>query len=351
MFRSLRRRFCAQEQRAVALASAALLVAGGLAACGGSDDASGGSGDTLKIAVSSPIPQFAPVYLAEVRGYFKDEGLDVQIDSGSGAGSVTMLAGGQVDLAYGGVAQSIAMAQSKPVSILLSTTGGFGVATIVAGPGIETVDDLEGKRIGTPGTGSVDSYARLYNKRLGLNAELVPFTTPAALVGAVKAGQVDAGAGPESLYADVIADGSVHVVLKVGDPEATEALGTITYPEGAMYAVKDVAEDKHDQMVKFVSALLRATADLKSEDPAELAKALKKHEAFANTPLELLTANLTNDIQYILPTEGEITADNWDYALEQYKDWEIIKGSDIPDSITYDQLIDMSVLDDASKAQ
>jgi len=354
MFRSLRRRFSTHRLRAVTAASAAVLLAGGLAACGGSDAASGDSGgSTIKIAVASAVTLFAPVYVAQERGYFKDAGVTVEINSGAGAGAVPMLASDQVDLIYGGAAAALTLGQTKPTSVLLSTVGGFGTATVVSGdPGIKDVTDLAGKRIGTPGTGTTsDSYARLYNKRLGLNADIVPFTTPAALVGAVKAGQVDAGVGSASLYADIIADGSTHVVLKAGDPQATEVLGSIAYPEGAMFGLTETVDEKHDDMVKVVAAIMRATEELKSQDPAEGAATLKQNDAFGSSTEDVLTTNLTNDLQFMMPSGGEITSDTWDYALEQYRDWEVIKGTDIPDGITYDKLIDMSVFADAKKAQ
>jgi NitT/TauT family transport system substrate-binding protein len=354
MFRTLPRRFSTQRMKVLTTACVVLLVAGGMAACGDSDGASGDSGgDTIKIAVASATTIFAPVYVAQERGYFKDAGVKVEINSGAGAGAVPMLASGQVDLVYGGIAAPLALGQSRPTSVLLSTVGGFGTATVVSGDlGIKDVTDLAGKRIGTPGTGTTsDSYARLYNKRLGLNADIVPFTTPAALVGAVKSGQVDAGGGTASLYADIIADGSAHVVLKAGDPQAIEVLGAIAYPEGAMFGLTETVDEKHDDMVKVVGAIVRAADELKSQDPAEGAATLKKNDAFASSTEDVLTANLSNDLQFMVPSDGEITRDTWDYALKQYRDWDVIKSSDIPDGITYNKLIDMSALADAKKVQ
>lgn len=352
MFRSLRRQLTAQRLKVLTTAGVIALVASGVTACGASEAAPGDSGgDTIKIAVASAVTLFAPVYVAQQRGYFKDAGVEVEINSGAGAGAVPMLASGQVDLIYGGIAAALTLGQTMPTSVLLSTVGGFGTATVVSSdPAIQRVTDLAGKRIGTPGTGTTsDSYARVYNTRLGLNADIVPFTTPAALVGAVKSGQVDAGVGSASLYANIIADGSAHVVLKAGDPQAVEVLGSIAYPEGSMFGLTSDVDGKHDDMVKVVAAILRATDELKTQSAEDGAKTLKQDPAFSSTPEDVLTSNLSNDLQFILPSNGEITSDTWDYALEQYRDWGVIKGTDIPDGITYDKLIDMSVFEDAQK--
>jgi NitT/TauT family transport system substrate-binding protein len=48
-----------------------------------------------------PVPMHAALYLAQVKGWFKDAGLDVEIQDGKGSGNTIQLVGaGQVDIGY-----------------------------------------------------------------------------------------------------------------------------------------------------------------------------------------------------------------------------------------------------------
>ena len=117
----------------------------------------------------------------------------------------------------------------------------------------------------------------------------MPFTTPVALVAAVKSGQVDAGVGTASLYADVIASGDAHVVLQAGDPEMADVLGTVKYPEGALFGLADVVDKKADDVVKVIAAIDRASAEMKSQDPSVTAATISKTSLYHNTPVDVLT--------------------------------------------------------------
>ncbi|MGY2876154.1 NitT/TauT family transport system substrate-binding protein [Marmoricola sp. URHA0025 HA25] len=335
----------------LALVIAALITS--LSACGGSGSASGTQGKRpITIAVAAGATSFSTVYVAQERGYFKDEGVNVKLIDNAGANAVPMLASGQADLAFSGVAAALALGQQKPAKVVLSMLGGFSAAAIVGRNDIHGVTDLKGKKLGTPGTGTTsDAYAHIYNKRLHLGADIVPFTTPVALVAAVKSGQVDAGLGTASLYADVIASSDAHVILQAGDPDMAKVLGSVKYPEGVLFGLSDKIDKKADDVVKVIAALERASADMKSQEPSVTAATISKTSVYHATPVDVLAKNLSYDVNFILPNDGNITEDDWKVALDQFKDGGVLKGSTIPDSISYANLIDMSYFEKAQGAQ
>ena len=341
--------YVSSRRLAVALALAALT--GSLSACGGSGSASsGGKDEPITIAVAAGATAFSTIYVAQERGYFKDEGVDVKLIDNAGANAVPMLASGQADLAFSGVAAALALGQQKPTKVVLSMLGGFSAAALVGGPDIHSIKDLKGKKIGTPGTGTTsDAYAHIYDKRLHLGVDIVPFTTPVALVAAVKSGQVDAGVGTASLYADVIASGDAHVVLQAGDPEMADVLGTVKYPEGALFGLADVVDKKADDVVKVIAAIERASAEMKSQDPSVTAATISKTSLYHNTPVDVLTRNLAYDVNFILPNGGNITESDWKVALDQFKDGGVLKGATIPDSVSFANLIDMTAFEKAQE--
>lgn len=333
----------------LALVIAALIAS--LSACGVGGSASGKKG-SITIAVAAGPTAFSTVYVAQERGYFADEGVDVKLIDNAGANAVPMLASGQADLAFSGVAAALALGQQKSAKVVLSMLGGFSAAAIVGSNDIHSLMDLKGRKLGTPGTGTTsDAYAHIYDKRLDLGADIVPFTTPVALVAAVKTGRVDAGLGTASLYADVIASGDAHVILQAGDPEMADVLGAVKYPEGVLFGLSDKVDEKADEVVKVIAAIERASADMKSQDPSVTAATISKTSLYRATPVDVLAKNLTYDVNFILPNDGNITEDDWKVALDQFKDGGVLKGSTIPDSVNYANLIDMTYFEKAKGAK
>ena len=97
--------------RVAAMVAAASLV---LSACGGGSDSDGGStsGGLTKVKLQLqwvPQAQFAGYYAAVDQGYYKDEGLDVQIlEGGVDIVPQTVLAQGQADYAIAWVPKALA---------------------------------------------------------------------------------------------------------------------------------------------------------------------------------------------------------------------------------------------------
>jgi NitT/TauT family transport system substrate-binding protein len=94
-------------------------------------------------------------FLADDRGYFKAEGIEVQLDQGNGSGGVPALVGnGTYDVGFGDMNALIEMAAKKPddapVAVyVMYNQPPFAIAVKADGP-IKTAKDLEGKAIGGP---------------------------------------------------------------------------------------------------------------------------------------------------------------------------------------------------------
>ena len=94
-------------------------------------------------------------FLADDRGYFKAEGIEVQLDQGNGSGGVPALVGnGTYDVGFGDLNALIELAAKKPedapVAVyVMYNQPPFTIAVKADGP-IKTAKDLEGKSIGGP---------------------------------------------------------------------------------------------------------------------------------------------------------------------------------------------------------
>lgn len=127
--------------------------------------------------------RLASLWIAEEEGFFKKQGVEVKaINISGGTQGAQMMVSGGVDVSF-----------DDPISCIVATAGGVPVVDIfagtptmpfliVGGPGIKTIADLKGKRVGSSGLGlSASRLALLVGlKRLGLDVEKDQITVVAA---------------------------------------------------------------------------------------------------------------------------------------------------------------------------
>jgi len=101
--------------------------------------------------------QAALFVTAAAKGYFKDENLDVQIDSGNGSGSVvSRVVSGVYQIGFADMATLMEFhgnnpdAPNKPVGIMMLYNNTPGTVFALKRSGIRTPKDLEGKKLGAP---------------------------------------------------------------------------------------------------------------------------------------------------------------------------------------------------------
>jgi len=212
-----------------------------------------------------PSVQFAPFYLAEARGYYRDLGLEVTLENKIDPDLVPLVGQGNVDV---GVADgtSVITARSReiPIKYLATIYARFpSVVFALTSSGIRTPADLRGKRIGIPGrygSSYIMLQALLDAADLTLDdVTLVDF--PDFSQGdAVDRGRVDAATG-------FVNNEPVQLQLRGRDVTVLRVDGITPLPGPGLIASDEAIATNGEALRRFVAATLRAMDEI-ADDPA-----------------------------------------------------------------------------------
>ena len=205
-----------------------------------------------------PVPGHAKFFVAKEEGFFKDEGLDVQlIEFTNSADGLAALRANKLDLgAFGTTAPLVHIAKGADISIIGGVMGED--AAIIARPedagAIHSVADLKGKKVATVRLATGDAVFRGALNAAGINwktdLQIFELKSPTAVLEAVKSGQVYAGViwGPYDLRAE---EQGLKVVIRSCTLQPGHPCCRLTVH------TKD-AQARREVWVHFVRAELRA---------------------------------------------------------------------------------------------
>lgn len=161
--------------------------------------------EKVHVAISNFSASYMPMQLAQKRGFYAEEGLSVELILMAGLTSTRALIGNSVE--FGSASNPTAAVQGAKLKILMvfndKPPGEF-----FAQPGLKTMTELRGKRVGGSTVGSLDyGWLREVLPKFGLQLEkdvnFVPVGSTSSRYAALRAGSIDAASlsPPSSLLA------------------------------------------------------------------------------------------------------------------------------------------------------
>src|SRR5262245_45792069 len=184
--------------------------------------ATGASAQTtvrIGLAVSNYGP-YAPVYIADELGYYKENGVKVEVTAYRGGGAAQeALAAGAADIINffpPGVALAVKKGiKEKIVGIGSATPNGWHIVVLSNSP-YQAVKDLAGKKVGVTAKGSTTDFFALWAaNRAGVQVETIPVGAP-ALIPTLKSGQIDAAVLNSPLPFRMILPGEGRSLVDLG---------------------------------------------------------------------------------------------------------------------------------------
>jgi NitT/TauT family transport system substrate-binding protein len=227
-----------------------------------------------------PLLYYLPLTIAERKGFFKQQGLDVEInDFGGGAKSLQALVGGSVDVVTGAYEHTIRMqAKGQDIRAVIELGRFPGIVLAVRktlADKVKSPADFNGLKIGVTAPGSSTYLTVLYAmSKAGLKASDASFIGvgggPGA-VAAVKNSQVDAIAHLDPVISKLEADGDIKVLVDTRTEAGTKALFGGTNPAAVLYLKKEFADANPVTTQRLVNGLYAALQWLAKATPTEVA--------------------------------------------------------------------------------
>ena len=298
----------------------------------------------LRVAVGGKaLVAYLPLTIAEQRGYFKQEALDVEInDFQAGNKALEALVGGSADVGCGAYEHTIYMG-TKGIALkaVALQANSFGLVVGVQkdkAASYHALNDLKGMKIGVTGPGSASAMGlRMLLAKASLTADDVAIIGvgggPGA-VAAMKSGKLDAIANFDPVISLLQRDGAINVILDTRQQKDLDYLYGGPFAASAFYVAARFTEQNPKTVQAFVNAISAALTWLNKASTDDIVAAVPPEyyagdRALYRTMIENNRTRVSPDGR-ITPEAAQITYRN----LVTYED--TLKNAKIDLAATYD---------------
>lgn len=237
---------------------------------------------TLGIGGKTQLP-YLPVNIAQLRGYFRQEGLTVRFDEfRGGSHSLQALLGGSVDFISGAYEHTLYLqAKGQFINAVALQNNSFGVVIALSkkrAAAYKSPSDLRGLKFGVTAPGSSSALALgLLMAKAGLTTDdisVIGVGTGAAAIAAMKSGELDGEANFDPIITKLTSDGDVVPVIDTRRKEGLEYLYGGRFAGSVISTNADFVKHNPATVQAFVNAMVRALRWLHSASTDEIVEAL-----------------------------------------------------------------------------
>ncbi|MDR6410239.1 ABC transporter substrate-binding protein [Paraburkholderia terricola] len=229
---------------------------------------------------------YLPVYLTEQLGYFKAEGLDVELLSQTaGVDAENELLAGAVQGVVGFYDHTIVLQSKgkevKSIVVLGQVPGEVEMVSARAADSIKSMADVRGKTLGVTGLGSSTNFLTQYLARLegvpNSQYTVLPVGADNSFIAAIRQGRIDAGMTTEPTVSQLLKSGDARILVDMRNVEGTRAALGGTYPASSLYVQSAWLDTHPREAAKLARAFVRTLQYLHTHSAEEIAARMPKN--------------------------------------------------------------------------
>ena len=226
---------------------------------------------------------YLPLTIAFQKGYFKEEGLDVDFqDFPGGARALQALLGGSVDVVSGAYEHTITQ-QAKGQNIEALVLQGKYAGIVLGMPkekaaAYKSPADLKGMKIGVTAPGSsTNMFVNILLAKASLKPDAVAIIGVGATAGAVaimKRGEIDAIANLDPVISLLESEGTIVPVLDTRTAKGMQQVYGGAYAAGCIYVPVDFPKKYPNTTQAIVNSMVRALRFIQHSTPDQIVAAV-----------------------------------------------------------------------------
>jgi NitT/TauT family transport system substrate-binding protein len=227
---------------------------------------------------------YLPAKLAEGLGYFKAEGLDVELlNEAAGVDAENEMLAGAVQGVVGFYDHCVDLqTKGKYVESVVQFSQAPGEVELVSNqhPEIKSMADLRGKSLGVTGLGSSTNFLSQYlmvkaGVPLGEFTSL-PVGAGTTFIAAMQQDKIQAGMTTEPTISRLLKTGEARVLIDMRTVEKTKAALGGNYPAASLYMPTDWVEKNKPTAQKLANAFVKTLKFIATHSGAEIADKMPK---------------------------------------------------------------------------
>ncbi len=264
----------------------------------------------LTVAVGGKnLLYYLPLTIAETRGYFKEEGLEVTIaDFAGGSRALQAMIGGSADIVSGAFEHTINM-QVKGQRLRAFALQGRA-PQIVLGvnpktmPNFKSLAELKGKKLGVTAPGSsTNILANFVLAKVGLkpgDVAIIGVGAGSGAVAAMRAGQIDAISNLDPVITQLARSGDLKIVSDTRIVAEADRVFGGPMPAGCLYTQQTFLDKYPNTAQALANGIVRADKWIQSAGASDIIKAV---------PESYLLGDRAVYVDAFLAAKGALSAD------------------------------------------
>ena len=268
-----------------------------------------------------PLLYYLPLTLAERLGYFKEEGLTVEInDFGGGSKSLQALIGGSVDAVTGAYEHTIRMQDKKQDIRAVIDLGRYpGIVVGVSkrkADAIKSIADLKGAKIGVTAPGSstyiLVQYLMMKNGLSVEDASFIGVGGGASAVAAMQKGEIDAISHLDPVISKLEEMGELKILVDTRTTAGTESVFGGQNPAAVLYLKESFIKANPNTVQALTNVFYKTLKWLEKATPEEVAAAVPQEYWLGDKELYIKAFNASRQSY---STDGNIDEASMKSAL------------------------------------